>query len=222
MLEPALRQNERKMNMKTVITLTAIGGFLALGAAQSIAQSTNTFVTNSVQALNIALTGLAQNSSNTNGNSMSVHSVRITTRDVINDLGTATGTKFTGRARLLLVAPPEGGNSVIVVRDGTGRAVTDTDVSSFFSNQAVGAPVERSTTSGNGATSGVQYSTQNYSFGSGATTISFNLEGFTTTTLSNQAFTSTVLGPGTVNGENAVLKGMISASPARLERILQP
>src|SRR5512141_433138 len=92
-------------------------------------------------------------------------------------IGAATGENYSSRARLLLIAPAEGGNGVLMIRDGAGRAITDTDVSAFFSNTSVGEPVERSTTSDSGRTSGVQYSTQTYGFGSGTTSNSFTVQG---------------------------------------------
>jgi hypothetical protein len=209
--------------MKKLMTLTAIGGFLALALTPTHAQPTNTvFVTNTVQAINVALTGFAQNGDNTNSANLALRPVRITTRDIIADLATATGQTFSSRARLMIISPPGGGNGVLVVRDISGRTVTDTDVSSFFSNAAVGQPVERSATSPSGRTTGVQYSIQSFSFGSGATSHSFSVQGFTTTTLANNGFTSSVNGTGSVNGEDAVLRGTISAGPERTVRVAQP
>jgi hypothetical protein len=214
--------------MKNTLRLAIIGGLVAVGIAQSQAQTTNTnvitFTTNMEQVLNITLTGV----SGTNG--VGGNPVRIGNKDIINSLNLATGAGFSSKARLVLingVSTDTNAPTAIVVRDSAGGTNADTDVSGFFSIGTIGTPIVKSKTSSQGKTTGTEWSINSFIFGStgadtngpSATSIFFELQGFTKTTLSSGAFTSAVNGPATVNFLDAVLQGKISASAGKLKTL---
>ena len=118
--------------MRKIIGLAAIGAALTLGTFQARAQSTNTntvtFTTNVTQTINIALTGLE---SSGGSNSGSATPVRITTKDLLSDIGMVTGATFSPRAKLIAVTPVGGGSTAFVVRDGNNTN-GDVDVSAFL------------------------------------------------------------------------------------------
>jgi hypothetical protein len=213
--------------MKNIILLTTIGAMVTFGAARLSAQSTNdtnvvTLTTNVVQTVNVALNGFEQTGGS---NSAAVSTFRITTRDIIRDLGTATGTAFSSRARLTAVTPLGGSTSFVVVDGGTNNT---TDVTSIFNGTLAGTPVARARTNPrNGRVTGTQWSIQTFSYGAtdtngtATTGFTFTVQGFTTQQLANGAFNSTVNGLGTRNGDPVVLRGVITGGPGRFQEVSQ-
>jgi hypothetical protein len=205
--------------MKRTVTLGVVTSLLALGVATTRAQTdTNNTVTLQAQPLNVVLSGWAQNGA-------SVTPVRINTKDVLNALGAAMGTNASARARLVLLTDDQN-NQAIVVREMNGRTPVDTDVSGFFGRQTV-LSVERSNANSRGRLAGVRYAIDQFSFGStdtnSPTRVSFTVQGFTTSNLSNSSFVSQVNGTGNVTDKgDAVLRGTISGAGAKSETHVVP
>jgi hypothetical protein len=190
--------------MKRTAQIAVIGALLAVGAAQSYAQSP--FV---VSSLNISLSGFA-------GGASSASPVKITNKDIINALNSSSnGLSFSKSAKLLIEVPAGGGSPAFVVRDRG----TDTDVSGFFGTSSTGLV-------SNGKQ---QYEILTLTFDSGAGT-DFNVSGFSTAKIGTVSgkdtgkltdqvtgFTSTVSGTGDVASTPAVLKGTVSATGAKGE-----
>ena len=192
--------------MKRTAQIAVIGALLAVGAAQSYAQSP--FV---VSTLNINLSGFA-------GGESSATPVKITNKDIINALNASSGAfGFSKSAKLLIEVPAGGGSPSFLVRDGG----TDTDVSDFFGTGSSDVVV---TTNGK-----TQYEIFDLSFDNGAGE-SFDVSGYATDHIGSvngkdtgkldgeiTSFTSSDNGTGTVDGTLAILKGTIGASGAKGE-----
>jgi hypothetical protein len=197
--------------MKKMAKFALTLGLLAVGTALAPAQE----VEYHVQNVNVALTGFAQGGE---GDTLTADKVRITTRDLIAATGAAENPRG---AKLLVMTPtadPEASSS-FVVRTGTGRNAVDTDVSGFFSGQTW-LIVEKSTLSGSGERRGTQYSIDTFGFGGEGSPVSFNVQGFTTTSLANQNLTSNVNGTGNVNGADAVLRGTVKITGNKIEVVV--
>jgi len=195
------------------IAVAVIGACATLGTTQLFAQDQQM-----VQSLNIALTAYVQG--DTTGDVFNVRTIKLSTSQIVTALGIATGNTFGSKARLVVITLVGGdGTPSFFVRDASG----DTDVSSFFSSSLVGNPVQKSATR-NGRTTGTQYSINSFSLGAtdGSTTFSATLQGFTTSNLSTGTFTSSVNGPGVVDGADAVIKGTISTSAGKVEPVPTP
>jgi hypothetical protein len=194
--------------MKRTAQIAVIGALLAVGAAQSYAQTPMV-----VSQLKIALTGFA-------GGESGAATVKITNKDIINALNASdAGFDFSGGAKLLIAVPAEGGSPSFIVRDQG----TDTDVSDFFGTDS--SDVVRTS---NGKT---QYEILFLSFSNGAGE-SFDVNGYATDKIGNvkgkdtgtlegqiTGFTSTQSGTGSVDDTFTVVKGTISASGAKGENL---
>jgi hypothetical protein len=192
--------------MKRTAQIAVIGALLAVGAAQSYAQTP--FV---VSSLNISLSGFA-------GDETTATAVKIANKDIITALNnSSSGFGFSKSAKVLIEVPAGGGSPSFVVRDGG----TDTDVSDFFSTGSSDVVI-----TSNGKT---QYEIFDLSFDNGAG-VSFTVSGFATDHIGTvngkdtgkldgeiTSFTSNDSGTGTVNGTLAILKGTIGASGAKGE-----
>jgi hypothetical protein len=190
--------------MKRTAQIAVIGALLAVGIAQSYAQTA--FV---VSSLNVALSGFS-------GDSSSATAVKIANKDVITALNnSSSGFGFSKSAKLLIEVPADGGSPSFIVRD----AGTDTDVSDFFSVNSTGLV-------SNGKQ---QYEVFEFSFDNGQGT-AFDVNGFTTSKigivngkdtgkLEGQvtSLTATVSGTGDVDGTSAVFKGTVKATGAKGE-----
>jgi hypothetical protein len=196
-------QVQEGRKMKKTAQIAVIGALLAVGIAQSHAQSS--FV---VSQLNVALSGFA-------GDDTGATPVRITNKDIINALNDA-GNSFGKGAKLLIEVPADGGSPAFVVRDGG----TDTDVSDFFSTETPDTVVS------NGKQ---QYEIFTLQFDAGTGT-DFNVSGYATEhigtvkgkdtgALSDQitSLNSSVSGTGDVGGTSAVLKGTVNATGSKGE-----
>ena len=198
--------------MKAVVLSAIIGTMLAAGLVQSRAQPTNVLI-----AVNISLSGMARTGDNT------AERARISTRDVISAIGTATGNTFSTKAKLLAVFPV-GGDVHFIVRDGT------TDVAAPITVTRIGS-VDVKKTATSGAITGASSSILGFGYNGGAGHISFDVQGYTTASESNRGsghallddtapmtFRSSVNGTGTdVNGHDAVFQGTISGSGRKVE-----
>lgn len=194
--------------MKRTAQIAVIGALLAMGVAQSYAQS-NAVV---VSQLNVALSGFA-------GDSSTSKPVKITNKDILKAIGGTNGPSFGKNAKLMIGVPAAGGSPSFFVRETTGRTFTDTDVSNFFGTNS-------SDVVSNGRT---QYEILSLSFNNGAGT-SFDVNGAATDKIGKvtgrdtgvldgqiTSFTSTVSGTGEVDSTFSVLKGTVGASGAKGE-----
>ena len=115
------------INISKTISLAAL---LLAGVAQSSqAQSNETL------ALNINLTAVSQGNLTTNRDGTVTHLqvARITSKSIIQVLGTVLNTTFSHKARLQVLAPTSAlDNWTIQIQDGTNAAV---DVTGFFGHQ---------------------------------------------------------------------------------------
>jgi hypothetical protein len=191
--------------MKRTAQIAVIGALLAVGIAQSYAQTPVV-----VSSLNVSLSGFA-------GGSDSSAPVRITNKDIINALNaSAAAFGFGKSAKLMIVVPAEGGSPSFIVRQ---PGSDDTDVSDFFGTDS-------SDVVSNGKT---QYEILFLSFANGAGT-SFDVNGAATDKIGKvtgkdtgvldgqiTGFTSTQSGTGEVDSTFSVLKGTVSASGAKGE-----
>jgi hypothetical protein len=191
--------------MKRTAQIAVIGALLAVGIAQSYAQS-NAVV---VSQLNVALSGFS-------GGSDTATPVRLSNKDIISALNASSGGFSFGKtAKLMMVVPAAGGSPSFIVREGS----TDTDVSNFFSTGS-------SDVVSNGKQ---QYEIFNLTFDNGGGT-SFDVSGFATDRIGKvtgrdtgvldgqvTSFNSSVSGTGEVSGTFAVLKGTVNGSGAKGE-----
>jgi hypothetical protein len=201
-------QNQEGRNMKRTAQIAVIGALLAVGVAQSYAQTPVV-----VSQLKITLSGFA-------GGESAAAPVKITNKDIINALNSSDAAfGFSNGAKLMVQVPADGGSPSFFVRDGG----TDTDVSDFFSTDSTSVIA-----ASNGKT---QYEIRDLSFSNGAGE-SFAVSGFSTDKvgsvngkdtgkLDSQVISSnsTVSGTGTVDGTDTVLKGTIGTSGAKGEML---
>lgn len=192
--------------MKRTAQIAVIGALLAVGVAQSYAQTPVV-----VSQLKVTLSGFA-------GGESAAAPVKITNKDIINALNASDSAfGFSNGAKLMVAVPADGGDPSFFVRDGG----TDTDVTDFFGSSS-GDLVAAS----NGKT---QYQIRELSFANGAGE-SFDVSGFSTDKVGSVngkdtgkldgqviSSTSTVSGSGSVDDTTTVLKGTIGTSGAKGE-----
>jgi len=115
------------MKMKTMLKLGALAIMMIAGAAQ-----TNAATTNLVQNIGFNLVFYEQgtNLSTNLPTDLSLKRLRVTTKDIIAALGTATSNSFSADARLVLVTDlaSTNGAGTIEIQEGTNAV----DVSSYF------------------------------------------------------------------------------------------
>lgn len=208
--------------MRNIIIVTAMAAVLGAGTAQILADQTNV-----VQNLSIQLVSYKQGQTVTNRNIVdtSVDQARIGNRQVISELGTATGNSFSQAADLVVVTPMAGGNSSIQVRDGT----TVVDVSTYFTYQMVSGSVSHSIANlKTGKSSGVEYSVQEFGLmdapGLAPLTVHFDVRGVaveswaTGGALGTQNdLTAEVSGSGDDGGNVLILRGTVRVRGYSLE-----
>ncbi len=195
--------------MKITVKFALAVALVAMGAAEALAQSTNTNTTATttftVQNINVALTGFA-----TGG-----QPVRIGTKDIIGIVGETNNMRG---AKLILMTPADNSApGAFFLRTGSGKNITDTDVSGFFTHQTL-MTVSKSNTNAKGVARGTQWSIDQFGFGSTDTASSFTVQGFTTTQLPSGNLNSSVNGTGNVKGNDAVLRGVIGVNGAKSEQ----
>jgi len=190
---------------------TAISVLVLWGAVQLKADQTNL-----VQNLSIRLGGIATGPTETNGNivTTSLKSVQVSTKDVIQQLGTATANSFSDKATLVVVTPLPSGNSAIVIRDGS----TSVDVSVFFVYEQKSDFVSSSHANlKNSHSTSKDYSIQRLALTDSspnpALTLHFDVQGIgvettvTAATGSHTELDAGVAGSGDENGKPLILEG---------------
>src|SRR5882672_10632638 len=204
--------------MKTMAQIAFISALVGVGAIAANAQTTNADLN-----VNVLLTATAQTAADV------ATKTKVTTKSILTELATLTGTSFSSHARLILRFPLTGDSPFFVVRDGTGSSAVDTDVSSFMGLEVCPSPydahVTTSTTRGSVTTQN-EYQIILFSFNSGASP-SFTVQGYTTSTSDDKASpgnttpskaAASVSGTGTnSNGNAAVLSGTITLSGRKIE-----
>jgi hypothetical protein len=149
-------------------------------------------------------------------------SAHIDTRQVIQALGVATANSFSNPARLVIVTPFGGGDSVIQVRDGKKLV----DVTGFFIHEQVSSPVSGSILNTKTQKSINQdYSIQRFALrdanGFPALGLHFDVSGFASEVSSGPSAVGNLqidaAGSGDVSGKPAVLRGDIEVRGDRLE-----
>lgn len=185
--------------MKKTLGLALVGGLMALGMGSGQAQSTNTFT---LQSLNIALSGVSAGGTNGNATSEQINNKRL-----ISVLTSALNLSSNlNKGKLQLANNTSDNSTAFLITSGSGRSVTAVDVTPFFSHTTLAGPLTKGKTSN---------SIDLFTFGMSGdtntptTSLSFAVQGFTTG--NGSSFNSTVNGPGSDNGADAVLKGTISA-----------
>lgn len=216
--------------MKYLSTILPVAVLVMAGAADStLAQSQ----TNQTLYLNIDLTAVSQGTAtNTQeGVVTDLQFNRITSRNVIQAIGTALNDTFSERARLVVLAPTNSLDTwTIQIHDGTNAAV---DVTGFFGHQP-GSPVAGTWTNSRSGQSGtLSYSIDSFSLqdqaGSPALTEHFNVSGLTTlssSTIDNWRRTqigqvdnisAQVSGTGDYQGAQTLVSGSITAQGTDIE-----
>jgi hypothetical protein len=212
------------MNKTKLTKLLTIVALLIAGAAQTTLVQAQT---NNTLALDIDLTAVSQAGVTTNrGTVTDLHFARITSKGIIQELGTALADTFSARARLVVVTPTNAlDNWMFEIHDGTNAPV---DVTGFFAHSTGTPSVGGSWTSSRTGESGtVDYSVDSLSLhdqsGFPALTNHFSVSGFTTLSttmvvnrrstnvLTFDSISAQVSGTGDVGGTPAVVTGSISA-----------
>jgi hypothetical protein len=175
--------------------------------SQTITWAINGGFSDAVQAVAVSLKACIQGPPSSTGSN--AIQATVVSANIITALAQASPA-----ARLLLVTPSNTGASRFVVRDTLNGTTNDTDVSGYFINSLIAA-VSNSTISSTGRPSGTEYALQRFSLVS--TSLTLDLYGLATTTLSSSATTTTVLGTGTVTNAPALFQGTITLSPAQAE-----
>jgi len=214
------------MNQKVKVTTLALAAVICMGAAQAKADQTNL-----VQQLNIRLESVSQGASTTNRNVVrtGLDSGHVGTPAVIRALGAATGNTFSQQATLVVITPLQGGNSAIVVRDGS----TSVDVSSFFVYEAKSgfltvSELNLKTGHGNSTDYSVQHLALVDSPGYSPLTLHFDVQGMATETSvttpdvpTHTDLDAAVTGWGDQGGTQLLLQGTFRVHGFSLEVVTQ-
>ncbi len=210
--------------MKKLFGIVPIAALILAGAAQTSLAQTQT---DEVLVLNIQLNAVSQGPTTTNRAGVVTTSVqvrRITTRDIIQTLGAATGNSFSARAQLVVLAPTNDLDTwTVQVRDGNSQL----DVSGFITHQPGTTEVGSATfTPRTGNASGADYSVDGFTLqdqgGFPSLTEHFNVSGLTITSSRGvvrrgqvvgqvDRVDAQVSGTGDNNGNVIVIQGTISA-----------
>jgi len=193
---------------------------LSLGIPQARADQTNV-----VQNLSIQLWGVQPGGSVTNRNVVTtgIGPAVVSNRQIIQALGTATGNSFSPPARLVIVTPYGGGDSLVQVRDGSKQV----DVTGFFSHQQLSAVLSgsQSNMKSHGVVS-LDYSIQRFALhdvaGLPGLGLHFDMSGFTSETSANRPdgvgdLQIDCAGSGDAGGNLLILHGDVEVRGDRLE-----
>jgi hypothetical protein len=221
--------------MKKFLALATIAASV-LAAAPLTASAQDQ--TDEVMAMNIQLTMVLQGPTTTTRTTAStaVNVVKVTTADVINALGTATGNAFSRNARLVLLTPT---NSLdywlwtYQVQDGN----ITVDVTGFLSHQPGQSVGSDTLNTRNGNSSSTDYSIDSFSVndagGFPSLSLHFSGGGFTTTSSHGvvqhgqvvgqiDRLTANVSGTGDYQGNFAVVTGSITANGIGTANVAPP
>jgi hypothetical protein len=213
--------------MTKISRMAVFGALIVLGGAWHDAQATTNVAANVFLNVTITLNGVKSGE-------MGIEKVHISTVDVIDAIGSNTSHEFSAKAKLLLKIPVglESGPSFIV-RDILNRTnVVDFDVpSTILWMVQIGDSVDSSRTNITGIITGTQATIYEFTFQSSQG--SFDVQGYTTSTLDNRGnpgeklpetcpvtASSKVTGTGSdVDGDTVVLQGSISVSGRKVVKI---
>jgi len=200
--------------MKSLVKLSIISAILACEASQGRAQ-------NLVQNITIALSGYVQGTNSDNGSNatQTASATQVTTKSMIQGLGTLLGTNFSAKAQLQFVLDTSGVLQAVVVNNGGQQ----TDVTAFFSVTDGSSVTKSKTNDSTGVGSQTEYVIREFALANPGG-LNFDVQGFTVLTASTTAgtggttktliqFAATVSGSGTdTNGNTTVLKGTIAGT----------
>jgi hypothetical protein len=154
-----------------------------------------------------------------------VTNVTITTRDLIQAIGAATGNHFSPHARLVLLFRDIGGVPFFVIRDGTNELNT----AEFLTASQNSTPLARLHQRPKGVVTGTVYCEEGFRLDN-LMDWDFEVQGFNVAQQSNRgnkgellpvygptSLQIHVLGPGTVAGKPAIVQGLFLASGRKLE-----
>jgi hypothetical protein len=210
--------------MKKLFGIIPIAALILAGAAQNMLAQTQT---DEVLVLNIQLNAVSQGPTTTNRAgvvSTSVQVRRITSRDIIQVLGAATGNSFSTNAHLVLLTPTNDLDTwTVQIRDGNNQL----DVSGFITHQSGALEVGSSsfnprTGNASGADYGVDTFTLHDQGGFPSLTEHFSVSGLTITSSRGvvrrgqvvgqvDRIDAQVSGGGDNNGNAVVIQGSVHA-----------
>jgi hypothetical protein len=195
-------------------------------------------VTNTYEALvlNLNLNAVSQGPTRTSsaGSTTGVNVSSVSSRDVIQVLGAATGNTFSRQARLVVLVPTNDLDTtwIVQIQDGTKSV----DVTGFIGHQegpySVGSAFVQSRT---GSAGGTEYSVDGFTLqdqaGFPALTEHFNVAGFTATTSSGivgrrgvvrqiDAINADVSGTGDSSGQILIIEGSVNANGIGTQQIV--
>lgn len=195
--------------------LVGIGAVLLLGSLRLEAQ-TNVYI-----ALNTSFRLIAQ----AQASPQTLTNVTITTKDLIQAIGAATTNTFSPQARLVLLFRVIGGVPFFVIRDGTNEVNT----AEFLTASQLGNPVARLKNGPKGLITGTVYVEEGFRLVN-LEAWGFELQGFNVARQSNRgdgaenlpaygptSLAISVVGPATVAGSPAVVRGIVTAGKRTLE-----
>jgi hypothetical protein len=208
------------MKTKNILKLAAVcAAIVTAGMAQIHAATTNL-----VQDISFTLTFYEQGPTNVSGTTttIAVKKIKVTTKDVIAAIGSATTNSFSSKAKLVLVRDASSITNVSFyeIRDGTNPPV---DITGFFSRSQSDTVYGSSYDSATGIDTGVNYSVLHILLANASLTAGLDLKGFATTTHASikDKADHTVIGVDTIeadvsgtgvdiNGVSAVVNGSVS------------
>ncbi len=171
--------------------------------------------TNTYVVLNTAfhLTAQVQGAGETTSTS------RITTREIIDEIGAATTNRFSTQARLLLLFRVLGGVPFFVVRDGTNEV----HVQGYLTATQIGQPITKLNPAAGEVMTGTIYVTEEFRLVN-VPGLGFDVQGFNIARQSNRStagqflptigptsLTIAVVGDGTLAGSPAAIRGTVIA-----------
>jgi hypothetical protein len=219
--------------MKNMMKMAIMGAVLVAGLIQSSAGvllATNRVAYN----VNITLSGKGQATDTT------TDPVKLTTKQLIAALGTATSNSFSAQAKLLLLADINGGGGPsFVVRQKTGTNIVDVDVSNILHVETLGSSVKNIAASGK---TGADYSIVHIVLDQNVSGDDFDVQGAGVSTkgairskgqvlepLGTLSFSAQVSGTGNIKAsggagisERSILSGTASATAGKVEPIPAP
>jgi hypothetical protein len=191
------------------------GLFLALGMSRVLAQTNVYVVLNSAFRLTAEVQGPGGTTT----------TARITTREIVDEIGTATTNHFSPQARLLLFFRDMGGVPFFVIRDGTNEV----HVQGFLTATQIGQPITKLNRAASGVVTGTIYVTEEFRLVN-IPGLGFDVQGFNTARQSNRAtagqflprpgptlLTVNVAGTGVLAGSAITIRGTMTAPRQSIE-----
>jgi hypothetical protein len=189
--------------------------FLALGMSRVLAQTNVYVVLNSAFRLTAEVQGPGGTTT----------TARITTREIIDEIGTATTNNFSSQARLLLFFRDMGGVPFFVIRDGTNEV----HVQGFLTATQIGQPITKLNPTAGEVVIGTIYVIEEFRLVN-IPGLGFDVRGFNTDRESNRAtagqflprpgptlLTVNVAGTGVLAGSAVTIRGTVTAPRQSIE-----